>query len=255
MEYAEKTPSRERTRFRYGLGMLAPAIAWPTLMLPVQFALTAQFAAFTFMYFADSRAQSRGWTPPWYGTYRFVLTFIVGGAIFLSLVGRAKIGDDRPRIAANRLEEHMHERGNKEHEPYTEKWAKLEEEEKERVKKEKEEAEKKKKEEEKKAKKADKGKKGKKDKKGDEAKKQDDEEDDGGDNEGNEAEDDKGGDEGKDEKSDEGDDDKDDGEDEGGDDEGKKDDDGDKDGGEDKKKDKPNPRLEKKDEKPPSKRK
>jgi len=237
MEYAEKTPSHNRTRFRYGLGMLAPAVAWPTLLLPVQFALTAQFAAFTLLYFADARAQARGWTPPWYGNYRFVLTFVVGGAIFLSLVGRAKIGDDRPRIAAHRLEEHMHERGNKDHEPYSAKWQKLEEEEKLRIQKEKEEEEKKKKEEEKKAKQDGRGKKGKKAEKDDKE----------GEKEGGEAKKDDGDD---DEKAEEGetDDEK---SDDGGDDD-EKDQKEDEDGKKGKRK--PNPRLENKDEKPPSKR-
>jgi len=162
MEYTEKTPSHDRTRFRYGLGVLAPAVAWPTLLMPVQFALTTQFLAFTALYFADARAASRGWAPQWYTTYRFVLTFVVGGAIFISLVGRAKVGDDSPRLGPGRYEEAMHKRGAGE-EPYSDKWEKLEAEEKERVKKEKEEEERKKAEEEKAAKKKGKGKKGKKD--------------------------------------------------------------------------------------------
>lgn len=45
------------------------------------------------MYYADARATVRGWTPSWYGTYRFVLTFIVGAAIVISLVGRGQIAD------------------------------------------------------------------------------------------------------------------------------------------------------------------
>ncbi|CAN8104087.1 unnamed protein product [Discula destructiva] len=98
LEYAEKHPNAARTRFRYGMGLLAPVIAWPTLLLPVQFALTAQFLAFTFMYFADARATTRGWAPQWYGTYRFVLTFIVGSAILISLIGREKVGADRPHL-------------------------------------------------------------------------------------------------------------------------------------------------------------
>lgn len=35
----------------------------------------------------------RGWTPSWYGTYRFVLTFIVGASIVVSLIGRGQIAD------------------------------------------------------------------------------------------------------------------------------------------------------------------
>ncbi len=155
MEFTEKTPSRDRTRFRYGIGVLAPAVAWPTLLMPVQFALTGQFAAFTLLYLADSRATSRGWAPPWYATYRFVLTFIVGGAIFISLVGRAKIGDDRPYLSTDRMADAMHHRGRKE-EPYGPKWASLEAKEKEEIKKAEEEEERKRKEEEKKVKKDDK---------------------------------------------------------------------------------------------------
>ncbi|EON96069.1 putative mitochondrial inner membrane protein 1 protein [Phaeoacremonium minimum UCRPA7] len=156
LEYAEKTPSLARTRFRYAMGVIAPAVAWPTLLMPVQFALTAQFLAFTALYGADTRATYRGWAPPWYGTYRFVLTFIVGGAILISLIGREKIGADRPRLS--NLREKLHKTGT-ESEKYVN-WEKLEQEEKERIKKEKEEEEKRKKEEEKKNKKKSKGKKG-----------------------------------------------------------------------------------------------
>jgi hypothetical protein len=71
---------------------MAPAIAWPTTLLPLEYALITQFLAFNFLYYADARACKRGWAPPWYGTYRFVLTFIVGAAIVLSLIGRGEIG-------------------------------------------------------------------------------------------------------------------------------------------------------------------
>jgi hypothetical protein len=73
------------------IGVLAPAVAWPSVLLPVQYALIAQFLAFNFLYYADSRACRRGWAPPWYGTYRFVLTFIVGAAIVVSLIGRGEL--------------------------------------------------------------------------------------------------------------------------------------------------------------------
>jgi sensor histidine kinase YesM len=56
-------------------------------------ALGAQFAAFTLLYFVDSTVTTRGWTPPWYATYRFVLTFVVGASIIISLIGRGEIGD------------------------------------------------------------------------------------------------------------------------------------------------------------------
>lgn len=133
MEYAEKHPDAARTKFRYGMGVLAPMLAWPTMALPVQFALTAQFAAFTFMYFFDARATTKGWTPQWYGTYRFVLTFIVGSALLISLIGREKIGADQPRLTG--LREKFHKEGHDtlaEHE-----WEKLEEKELEKNRKKK----------------------------------------------------------------------------------------------------------------------
>ncbi len=137
----EKTPSKDRTRFRYAMGVLAPAVAWPTLYMPIHFALTGQFLAFTLLYMADSKATRLGWAPPWYSTYRFVLTFIVGSAILISLIFRAKI-DDAGENMSQRIEAGMHRRGQAEEE-YTEKWAKLEAEEKK--KKEKEQMDKKRK--------------------------------------------------------------------------------------------------------------
>jgi hypothetical protein len=71
--------------------VIAPAVAWPTLLLPIEYALISQFLAFTFLYYADARAAIRGWTPSWYPMYRFILTFIVGSSIVLSLIGREKI--------------------------------------------------------------------------------------------------------------------------------------------------------------------
>lgn len=133
LEYAEKQPLRERTRFRYGMGLAASIIAWPTLFLPVEYALTTQFMAFVALYFADSRAATRGWAPPWYGTYRFLLTAMVGLAIFISLVGRAKIrqGDS---LSGHGLSDNFSKSGIADTKTN---WTKLEEEEKERVKREK----------------------------------------------------------------------------------------------------------------------
>lgn len=71
--------------------MVAPAVAWPTLLLPVEYALISQFLAFTFLYYNDARAAASGRAPAWYGMYRFVLTFIVGASIVASLVGREQI--------------------------------------------------------------------------------------------------------------------------------------------------------------------
>jgi hypothetical protein len=37
-----------------------------------------------------------GWTPSWYPVYRFVLTFIVGASIVVSLIGRSELPDHIP---------------------------------------------------------------------------------------------------------------------------------------------------------------
>jgi hypothetical protein len=61
------------------------------MLMPIEYALITQFLAFNFLYFADARATVRGWAPPWYATYRFVLTFVVGASIVISLIGRGQI--------------------------------------------------------------------------------------------------------------------------------------------------------------------
>jgi hypothetical protein len=76
---------------RYQIGIIAPAIAWPTILMPVEYALISQFLAFNYLYFQDSKASAKGYAPPWYGMYRFVLTFIVGASIVISLIGRGQI--------------------------------------------------------------------------------------------------------------------------------------------------------------------
>jgi hypothetical protein len=78
---------------RYAIGVVAPAVAWPTLLLPTTYALIGQFFAFNFLYNADAKAAAQGWAPPWYSTYRFVLTFIVGASIVVSLIGHGEIAD------------------------------------------------------------------------------------------------------------------------------------------------------------------
>ncbi|MCJ1472239.1 hypothetical protein MMC13_000886 [Lambiella insularis] len=83
---------------RYAVGVIAPAIAWPTMLLPVEYALIGQFLAFNYLYFADARATVKGWAPPWYTTYRFILTFIVGASIVISLIGRGQIADKINRL-------------------------------------------------------------------------------------------------------------------------------------------------------------
>ena len=78
---------------RYAPGVIAPAVSWPTLLLPIEYALISQFFAFTFLYYADAQAVTKGRTPHWYTTYRFILTFVVGASIVLSLIGRGQIAD------------------------------------------------------------------------------------------------------------------------------------------------------------------
>jgi len=146
LEFAEKSSLKERTKFRYAVGVIAPMAAWPTIFFPIEWALTTQFLAFTGLYFADSRATTRGWAPAWYGAYRWVLTAVVGVAIFISLVGRAKVGQARSRLTSEELTNSILQRSQ-----YPKKnWSKEEEKERQRIREEKEAAEKKKKEEEKK---------------------------------------------------------------------------------------------------------
>lgn len=87
------------------IGVISTAVAWPTILLPVEYALISQFLAFNFLYYTDTRAKTRGWAPPWYGVYRFVLTFIVGTSIVISLIGRGQIADriGKPPGVADRI--------------------------------------------------------------------------------------------------------------------------------------------------------
>ncbi|KAK4120701.1 hypothetical protein N657DRAFT_636413 [Parathielavia appendiculata] len=150
LEFAEKQASHDRTRLRYGVGVFAPAVAWPTIFLPTEWALTTQFAAFCALYYADSRATVKGWAPPWYGTYRFVLTAVVGVALLISLVGRAKVGEGHTRLTTADLKERL--KGKPDQANKYRNWAKEEQAEKERIKEEKKREEEKRKEVEKKAK-------------------------------------------------------------------------------------------------------
>lgn len=98
MEFNERSPIRARTRFRYSMGVIAPAIAWPTTFMPFEYALISQVTAFAALYYADIKASARGWVPAWYGSYRFLLTFIVCSSIVLSLFGRQKVVDSIPSL-------------------------------------------------------------------------------------------------------------------------------------------------------------
>ena len=92
---------------RYAIGIVATAVAWPTLLLSAEVGLITQFLAFTFLYYTDARASARGWAPAWYSTYRFVLTFVVGASIVASLIGRGQIADlvSKPTSAVQRFRE------------------------------------------------------------------------------------------------------------------------------------------------------
>jgi hypothetical protein len=147
LEFAERQAAADRTRARYAIGVLAPAVAWPTILMPVEWALTTQFAAFCALYFVDSRATVKGWAPAWYGTYRFVLTAIVGTAIVVSLVGRAKVGESEMHTPVAGLKDRI--KGKPVWGGQHRNWAKEEEEERQRIKKEKETEQKKRKEEDK----------------------------------------------------------------------------------------------------------
>ncbi|KAL9059488.1 MAG: hypothetical protein Q9162_001186 [Coniocarpon cinnabarinum] len=98
---------------RYAIGVIAPAVAWPTILLPVEYALISQFLAFNILYAVDSSTTKRGWTPEWYGTYRFILTFIVGASIVMSLIGRGQVSDRIGTMptAAERVKEFADSRG------------------------------------------------------------------------------------------------------------------------------------------------
>lgn len=158
LEYAEKQPLLERTRFRYGMGVAASIVAWPTVLMPIEYGLTSQFMAFVALYFADAKAASRGWAPKWYGQYRFMLTAMVGFAIFVSLIGRSEI-EKTEKLSKQHLKSSMNRPGLAD--PDTN-WSKIEAEEMEKARKEKEEKEKKNKQSKKG--KADKGKSADKDK-------------------------------------------------------------------------------------------
>ncbi|KAH6603757.1 hypothetical protein Trco_007203 [Trichoderma cornu-damae] len=133
LEYAEKQPQHDRTRFRYGMGLAASIVAWPTLLMPLEYALITQFGAFVALYYADFRATRNGWAPPWYARYRFLLTAMVGLAIFVSLVGRAKV-TQRGAFNKKSLQAKLSEQGIAD--THTN-WAELEKKEKERIRKDK----------------------------------------------------------------------------------------------------------------------
>ncbi|KAJ7137887.1 hypothetical protein C8R44DRAFT_607089 [Mycena epipterygia] len=72
---------------RLALGAAPVLYAWPTLALDPTMALAAQWAGFTALWWADSKATAAGWTPKWYSQYRFYLSILVGTCILGSLAG------------------------------------------------------------------------------------------------------------------------------------------------------------------------
>lgn len=81
---------------RYGIGIIAPALAWPSIMFPLHYALLTQFAGLTGMCYFDAQATARGWAPKWYNTYRFILTGVVGTCILMTLIGRSQVSSLLP---------------------------------------------------------------------------------------------------------------------------------------------------------------
>lgn len=94
---------------RYAIGVVAPAVAWSTLLMPIEGALITQFLGFVALYYVDTRATYRGWTPSWYAIYRFVLTFIVGASIVVSLIGRGELPAHVPSAVSRA--ENFHDKG------------------------------------------------------------------------------------------------------------------------------------------------
>jgi len=72
---------------RLMIGTLPLLFAFPTVFLSHGVALASQWVGFTLTWFMDQRAASNGWTPPWFATYRFYLSIIVGFSIIGTLAG------------------------------------------------------------------------------------------------------------------------------------------------------------------------
>ena len=50
---------------RYAIGVIAPIAGWSATVMPVEYALITQFMSFIGLYFIDTRAALKGWTPAW----------------------------------------------------------------------------------------------------------------------------------------------------------------------------------------------
>ncbi|KAJ7456958.1 hypothetical protein FB451DRAFT_599064 [Mycena latifolia] len=86
---------------RLALGAAPVLYAWPTLALDPTMALAAQWAGFTALWWADSRATVAGWTPIWYSQYRFYLSILTGTCILGSLAGITYWGTGRRAWASS----------------------------------------------------------------------------------------------------------------------------------------------------------
>lgn len=90
---------------RYIYGAAPALIAWPSILLPLDFALVAHFITFTGVWFADAAAARKGYAPGWYNQYRFLLTFIVCSSILLTLIVSGWLGDPQQATpSSSRLE-------------------------------------------------------------------------------------------------------------------------------------------------------
>ncbi|KAH9832501.1 uncharacterized protein C8Q71DRAFT_776717 [Rhodofomes roseus] len=74
------------------LGAFPVVFGWSTLELQPIEALIAQWVGFTWMWWADLRATSAGWTPRWYSQYRFYLTLLAGTCIISTLAATSYWG-------------------------------------------------------------------------------------------------------------------------------------------------------------------
>ncbi|KAG2185337.1 hypothetical protein INT44_002127 [Umbelopsis vinacea] len=95
---------------RYSYGVIPPLLAWPTLFFPTDVALLSQSFGYVFLLFTDVKAAGRGWTPRWYPFLRYWLTWIAGGSIWISLIGKdwRRRGNPTKRVKEDMAAEHKH---------------------------------------------------------------------------------------------------------------------------------------------------
>ncbi|ORY35475.1 hypothetical protein BCR39DRAFT_509939 [Naematelia encephala] len=77
---------------RMAMGVVPVLFAWPTTFLTHGVSLAVQWLGFTGMWLIDQRASTNGWTPPWYATYRFYLSIVVGFSIIATFAGTSYYG-------------------------------------------------------------------------------------------------------------------------------------------------------------------